>query len=79
VLELLSYGQSHLADLRLRLPRAVDRLPRPTDVAPAEVDLRPGKRPMIQHARQGLLQHRLSLCAGFQQVVAGDVTQMAIK
>ncbi len=43
-------GKSFLADLRLRLPRAVDRLPRPADVAPAEFDSHPGKRPRVKHS-----------------------------
>ena len=68
VLELRSPGASFLADLRLRLPRAVDRLPRPADVAPAEVDLRPGKRPVVENPRERLhLSGPLSL---LQTVVA---------
>lgn len=35
---------SHLADLRLRLPRPIHRLSRPADLAPADLDLHPRKR-----------------------------------
>ena len=51
---------SHLADLRLCLPRAVDRLLLPADVTPAEFDLCSFERPVVEDSGQGLRLRRPS-------------------
>ena len=70
-------GVATLADLCLR--RAVDYLPCPADITPAEFHFCALKRPMVEHAREGLLQPGPPLCTYLQRFAAGDVTQIPLR
>jgi len=45
----------------------------PTDFAPAGIHPHPGERPVIEHPRQGFLQHGPPFCTTLHHLAAGDV------